>query len=61
MLRMTDRRLAAMQEEQARRHLDEGRSIQREMRGFKHDLRHHLQTIKGQLGGGADRPGNGLP
>lgn len=52
MLRMTDRRLAAMQEEQARQHLDEVRSIQREMRGFKHDLRHHLQAIKGQLEAG---------
>ena len=52
MLRTTDRRLAALQEEQARRHLDEVRSVQRELRGFKHDLRHHLQAIRGQLEAG---------
>ena len=41
-----------MQEEQARRHLDEVRSIHSEMRGYKHDFHHHLQTLKGQLEAG---------
>ena len=41
-----------MQEEQAKRHLEEVRSIHNEMRGYKHDFHHHLQALKGQLEAG---------
>ena len=52
MLKRTYLKLVDMQEEQARRHLDEVRSIHSEMRGSKHDFHHHLQTLKGQLEAG---------
>ena len=52
MLKRTYLKLVGMQEEQARRHLDEVRSIYNEMRGYKHDFHHHLQTLKGQLEAG---------
>lgn len=52
MLKRTYLKLVEMQEEQARRHLDEVRSIHNEMRGYKHDFHHHLQTLKGQLEAG---------
>lgn len=40
------------QTEQSEQHLKEVRSIHREMRGYKHDFHHHLQTLKGQLEAG---------
>lgn len=49
MLKRTYLKLVEIEEEQARRHLDEVRSVHGEMRGYKHDLHHHLQTLKGQL------------
>lgn len=52
MLKRTYLRLVEMQEEQAKKHLDEVRSIYTEMRGYKHDFHHHLQTLKGQLEAG---------
>lgn len=52
MLRRTYLKLAEYQEEQSKKHLDEVRSIHKEMRGYKHDFHHHLQTIKGQLEAG---------
>ena len=52
MLKRTDLRLVEMQEEQARQHLEEVRSIHNEMRGYKHDFHHHLQALKGQLEAG---------
>lgn len=52
MLKRTYLKLVEMQEEQAKRHLDEVRSIHMEMRGYKHDFHHHLQTLKGQLEAG---------
>lgn len=57
MLKRTYLRLVEMQEEQARQHLEEVRSIHNEMRGYKHDFHHHLQALKGQLEAGqVDRP-----
>ena len=55
MLKRTYLKLVEMQEEQAKRHLDEVRNIHKEMRGYKHDFHHHLQALKGQLeaGGGS--------
>lgn len=52
MLKRTYLKLVEMQEEQAKRHLDEVRSIHMEMRGYKHDFHHHLQALKGQLEAG---------
>lgn len=49
MLKRTYLKMVEMQEEQARTYLKEVRSIHREMRGYKHDFHHHLQTLKGQL------------
>ncbi len=42
-------KIVELQTEQSRRHLDEVRSIHKEMRGYKHDFHHHLQTLRGQL------------
>nr|WP_302592759.1 Spo0B domain-containing protein [uncultured Marvinbryantia sp.] len=52
MLKRTYLKLVEMQEEQAKRHLDEVRNIHKEMRGYKHDFHHHLQALKGQLEAG---------
>ena len=52
MRKKTYLRLVRMQEEQAKQHLDEVRSIYNEMRGYKHDFHHHLQTLKGHLEAG---------
>lgn len=49
MRRKTYLKLAGYQTEQSRRHLNEVRSIYMEMRGYKHDFHHHLQTLKGYL------------
>ena len=37
---------------QSERHLREVRGIYMEMRGYKHDFHHHLQTLRGQLEAG---------
>lgn len=56
MLKRTYLKLVEYQTEQSRKHLEEVRSIHQEMRGYKHDFHHHLQTLKGQLEAGeADR------
>ena len=52
MLKRTYLKLVEMQEEQAKRHLEEVRVIHGEMRGYKHDFHHHLQALKGQLEAG---------
>lgn len=52
MKKKTYLKLVKYQTEQAERHLDEVRSIHTEMRGYKHDFHHHLQTLKGQLEAG---------
>ena len=49
MRKRTYLKLVGMQEDQAKRHLAEVRSIHNEMRGYKHDFHHHLQALKGQL------------
>ena len=49
MRKKTYLKLVEYQTEQSKRHLDEVRSIHTEMRGYKHDFHHHLQTLKGQL------------
>jgi len=52
MRKKTFLKLAEYQTEQSEKHLNEVRSIYREMRGYKHDFHHHLQTLKGQLEAG---------
>ena len=52
MKKKTYLKLAEYQTEQSRRHLGEVQGIYREMRGYKHDFHHHLQTLKGQLEAG---------
>lgn len=52
MRKKTYLKLMEYQSEQSERHLNEVRSIHREMRGYKHDFHHHLQTILGQLEAG---------
>lgn len=52
MRKITYLKLIEYQTEQSKRHLGEVRSIHTEMRGYKHDFHHHLQTLKGQLEAG---------
>ncbi|MBR3997012.1 MAG: GHKL domain-containing protein [Clostridia bacterium] len=52
MRKKTYLKLAEYQTEQSAKHLNEVRSIHREMRGYKHDFHHHLQTLKGYLEAG---------
>lgn len=52
MRKKTFLKIVELQTEQSGRHLDEVRSIHREMRGYKHDFHHHLQTLRGQLEAG---------
>ena len=52
MRKKTYLRLVEYQTEQSEKHLNEVRSIHKEMRGYKHDFHHHLQTLKGQLESG---------
>lgn len=52
MRKKTYLKLVEYQTEQSKKHLGEVRSIHKEMRGYKHDFHHHLQTLKGQLESG---------
>ena len=52
MLKRTYLKLVEYQTEQSLRHLEEVRSIHREMRGYKHDFHNHLQTLKSYLDAG---------
>lgn len=52
MRKKTYLKLVEYQTEQSEKHLNEVRSIHKEMRGYKHDFRHHLQALKGQLEAG---------
>lgn len=52
MRKKTFLKIIELQTEQAERHLNEVRSIHKEMRGFKHDFHNHLQTLRGQLEAG---------
>ena len=52
MRKKTFLRLAAYQNEESARHVAEVRSIHAEMRGYKHDFHHHLETLKGYLTAG---------
>ena len=52
MLKRTYLKLVEYQTEQSRQHLEEVRSIHREMRGYKHDFHNHLQLLKSYLDAG---------
>lgn len=52
MRKKTYLKLVEYQTEQSEKHLNEVRSIHKEMRGYKHDFHNHLQTLKGQLEAG---------
>ncbi len=52
MRKTTYLKIIELQTEQSARHLDEVRSIHKEMRGYKHDFHHHLQALKTQLEAG---------
>ena len=52
MLKRTYLKLVEYQTEQSRQHLEEVRSIHREMRAYKHDYHNHLQTIRSYLEAG---------
>ncbi len=52
MRKKTYLKMVEYQTEQSEKHLNEVRSIHTEMRGYKHDFHHHLQTLKGQLESG---------
>lgn len=52
MRKKTYLKLVEYQTEQSEKHLNEARSIHKEMRGYKHDFHHHLQALKGQLEAG---------
>ena len=52
MRKKTYLKLVEYQTEQSEKHLNEVRSIHKEMRGYKHDFHHYLQALKGQLEAG---------
>lgn len=52
MRKKTFLKLMEYQTEQSARHLDEVRSIHKEMRGYKHDFHNHLQTLKSHIESG---------
>jgi len=52
MRKKTYLKIIEYQTKQASQHLSEVRSIHTEMRGYKHDFHHHLQTLKGYLANG---------
>ena len=52
MRKRTYLKLVEYQTEQSARHLGEMRSIHTEMRGYKHDFHHHLQTLRSYLTSG---------
>ncbi len=52
MRKKTYLKILEMQTEQSAKHLEEVRSIHREMRGYKHDFHHHLQVLRTRLEAG---------
>ena len=52
MRKKTFLKIVELQTEQSKTHLDEVRSIHKEMRGYKHDFHNHLQTLKGYIEAG---------
>ena len=52
MRKKTYLKILELQTEQSAKHLDEVRSIHKEMRGYKHDFHHHLQSLKTQIEAG---------
>ena len=61
MRKRTYLKLASYQNEETEKHIAEVRSIHAEMRGYKHDFHHHLETLKvdPELGFARDLPRKG--
>ena len=55
MRKKTFLKIVELQTEQSKTHLDEVRSIHKEMRGYKHDFHNHLQTLKGYIEAGENK------
>ncbi|MDR1064786.1 MAG: GHKL domain-containing protein [Oscillospiraceae bacterium] len=55
----TEKRIAELQRELMERHIEEVQNIYKDMRGWRHDYRNHIQTMKSYiaLGGDGPRPG----
>lgn len=47
--RRMDRRMTAYQNDLAEKHYEEVESMYRQMRGWRHDYKHHIQTMKAHL------------
>ena len=52
MRKQTFLKFAELQAELAEKHLNEVRAVYREMRGYKHDLHHHLELLKSYIEAG---------
>ncbi len=52
MRKKTFLKIMELQTEQSGKHLEEVRSIHKEMRGYKHDFHHHLMTLRGHIEAG---------
>ena len=52
MRKKTFLKIVELQTEQSKAHLEEVRSIHKEMRGYKHDFHNHLQALKGYIEAG---------
>ena len=52
MRKKTFLKIVELQTEQSKAHLEEVRSIHKEMRGYKHDFHNHLQTLRGYIEAG---------
>ncbi len=49
LVRMTDKRLSAYQNELIEKHYEEVEEMYRQVRGWRHDYKHHIQTMKAHL------------
>ena len=47
--RRMNRRMTAYQNDLAEKHYEEVESMYRQMRGWRHDYKHHIQTMKAHL------------
>ncbi len=48
-IRLVDKRIAAYQNELVEKHYEEVENMYRQMRGWRHDYKHHIQTMKAHL------------
>lgn len=48
-IRLVDRRISAYQNDLAEKHYEEVENMYRQVRGWRHDYKHHIQTMKAHL------------